>query len=162
VKTNQKIVSRQQLKQLISRHRKSGKKIAFTNGCFDLIHYGHVQYLQKAKKANRILIIGLNSDNSVRKLKGKSRPLVPLSQRAGILAALTCVDYVCVFSEQTPKNLIRVIKPDILIKGADWKKAGVVGSEIVHKYGGRVEFVKLTPRASTTNLIRKIVQACKK
>lgn len=153
-----KIVGVEVLKRRIQADRKRGKKIAFTNGCFDIVHYGHISYLEKSKKENRILIIGLNSDKSIRAIKGKNRPVIQEKSRAALLAALMCVDYVTIFNEETPYNLIKSIKPDILIKGEDWRGKGVVGSDVVEASGGKVEYVKYVPEFSTTRIINKIYQ----
>lgn len=130
--------------------------IAFTNGCFDILHVGHVSYLEKAKGQGRILIVGLNSDASVRRLKGRGRPVNNQAARAKVLAALACVDYVCLFSEDTPLRLIKVVSPDILIKGADWKKNKVVGADHVQSTGGRVELIKFVKGYSTSAILRTI------
>ncbi|MBI4178782.1 D-glycero-beta-D-manno-heptose 1-phosphate adenylyltransferase [bacterium] len=139
------------LKRLASR-----KKIVFTNGCFDILHRGHVEYLTRARAAGDILIVGVNSNASVRRLKGSGRPLQPLADRAAVLAGLAAVDFVIPFSEDTPGRLIRKIQPDILVKGADWKNADIVGAEFVRSYGGRVVRIPLTPGRSTSRLIEKI------
>jgi len=132
--------------------RRGGKTIAFTNGCFDLMHIGHVKYLQEAGKSNRVLIVGLNSDVSIRHIKGSGRPIVPQKSRAAVLAALESVDFVVIFNEDTPYKLIAAVKPDILVKGADWKGKSVIGEDLVKK----VEFVKYIKGFSTTNIIKKI------
>ena len=150
------------LKSLIAMYQRQGKVIAFTNGCFDILHLGHINYLETAKKVNRILIVGLNSNTSVRKIKGKHRPIVPQRERARILAALSCVDFVVIFNEETPYNLIKALRPDVLIKGADWKDKHVVGREIVESYGGKVELIQYIPGSSTTRLIETIIKKCKK
>jgi rfaE bifunctional protein nucleotidyltransferase chain/domain len=160
VKTKNKIIRLESLKMEIPRLRKQGKKISFTNGCFDIIHYGHVSYLEAAKKHNRILIVGLNSDVSVRKIKGSKRPIVLQAQRAAILAALKCVDFVTIFNEETPLEVIKTLKPDILIKGSDWKGKKIVGHDIVQGYGGKVEYVKYRPSFSTTKIIQTIIRKC--
>ena len=152
--TRSKIVTVNTLKEKIAEHRREGKTIAFTNGCFDLIHYGHISYLEKAKKNNRILIIGLNSDSSVKKIKGSLRPIVPQKERASVLAALSCVDYVTIFNEDTPHNLIDQLKPDLLIKGSDWKGKRVAGSDIIR----RVEYIRYIPECSTTKIIESILE----
>lgn len=154
-----KIKSREQLSKLIPQLKSRGKRIVFTNGCFDLLHYGHIQYLQAARAKGDYLIVGLNSDSSVRKLKGGNRPLVGERDRARILAALASVDYVTIFKELTPLDLIKIIKPDILVKGADWPKDKIVGASLVKGYGGKILTVKLAAGRSTTNLIRKIAKA---
>ncbi len=156
--TDKKIVSLAALKRNISRLRRQGKTIAFTNGCFDILHYGHVSYLESAKKHNRVLIVGLNSDSSVKKIKGSKRPIIKQKERAVLLAALACVDFVVIFKEETPLNLIRAVKPDVLIKGADWKNKTAVGSDIVKSYGGKMEFIKYLSNFSTTNIIETIAK----
>lgn len=157
-----KIVGRSQLRNLLRRDRRAGKTIAFTNGCFDLLHKGHVSYLESAKKPNRVLVVGLNSDVSVRKIKGKKRPIVSEGERARVLAALACVDYVTLFNEETPYNLIKALSPDILIKGADWKGKKVAGEDVVRASGGRVEFIQYLKNFSTTNIIKAIFRKCAK
>jgi len=152
-----KIIGLQSLKKKLSALRRSGKTIAFTNGCFDLMHVGHVKYLDAAKKGNRILVVGLNSDKSVQKLdKGPGRPICPQASRAAVLAALASVDFVVVFNEETPYNLIKAIEPDVLIKGADYKGQAVVGEDIVKARGGKLELVKFVKGFSTSNIIEKI------
>ena len=150
-----------QLKKIFPRLRRQGKKIAFTNGCFDLLHYGHVRYLEKAKSANRVLIVGVNSDSSVRRIKGTGRPINDEKSRAAVLAALVSVDYVVIFHEDTPLDLIRSLVPDILIKGADWKGKKVVGAEVVQAVGGKIELVPYLSGFSTTSIIKAIDAKCK-
>lgn len=154
--TRRKIVGAAALKRHLSRLKRQGKTVAFTNGCFDILHYGHVMYLQKAKKKDRVLVVGLNSDASVRKLKGAGRPVNRQEHRAAVLAALECVDYVTVFGEETPEKLIAAVRPDVLIKGADYKNKLVVGSDIVKAGGGKVELIEFVPGVSTTGVIGKI------
>ena len=160
--TKEKITALSTLKKRVALLRKRKKTIAFTNGCFDLLHAGHVAYLEKAKKANRVLIVGLNSDKSVRKIKGRGRPIVEQKQRAAVVAALACVDYVTIFNESTPYKTIKALEPDILIKGSDWKTKGVVGSDIVKLRGGKVELAKYIKGYSTTKLINSIRKKCGK
>jgi D-glycero-beta-D-manno-heptose 1-phosphate adenylyltransferase len=136
--------------------RRKKKKIVFTNGVFDILHFGHIDYLTKAKKLGDILIIGLNTDLSVKKFKGKDRPIQNQKDRARILDALKPVDYVVLFSEETPDRLIRLVRPDILVKGADYKIAEIVGAEFVKSYGGAVRRIKLAKGRSTTNIIKKM------
>ena len=131
-------------------------KIVFTNGCFDIIHAGHVRYLTAAKNFGDVLIVGLNSDNSVRKLKGASRPVNNQADRAEVLLALKPVDYVIIFDELTAENLIAQVKPDIYVKGGDYTLDTLPEAKIVQSYGGRVEFVKLVAGKSTSNIIKKI------
>jgi D-beta-D-heptose 7-phosphate kinase/D-beta-D-heptose 1-phosphate adenosyltransferase len=151
-----KLCDRQTLFDSLQANRR-GKQVVFTNGCFDLLHVGHVKYLQKSRQLGDILIVGLNSDRSVRQLKGPSRPLISEEERAHILAALDCVDYVTIFDEETPLELIRLITPDILVKGGDYSLDGVVGREEVERHGGRVELVQFVDGKSTTNMIEKIL-----
>lgn len=132
------------------------KKIVFTNGCFDVLHRGHVEYLTKAKMCGDILVLGLNADASVQRIKGPARPVVPLMDRAVLLSAMEMVDFIVPFSEDTPIKLIQAIRPDVLVKGADWKASDIVGSEMVKSYGGQIIRVQLTPGRSTTSLIEKI------
>lgn len=159
--TKAKIITLSALKKKILPLRRQGYRIAFTNGCFDILHVGHVRYLEAAKRAGRILVVGLNSDRSVRKNKGPGRPVVNDSARAAVLAALACVDYVVLFDEQTPLRLIEALKPDILIKGADWKRKGAVGSAVVRANGGSVEYIKFLPGFSSTGIINRIVRRAK-
>jgi D-beta-D-heptose 7-phosphate kinase/D-beta-D-heptose 1-phosphate adenosyltransferase len=149
---NNKILSLPALLRKLPALRRRGKPVAFTNGCFDLMHIGHVKYLEEAGKGNRVLIVGLNSDTSINRIKGPSRPIIGQKSRAAVLAALESVDFVVIFNEPTPYKIIAVIKPDILIKGADWKGKSVVGEDLVKK----VEFVKYIQGFSTTNIIEKI------
>jgi rfaE bifunctional protein nucleotidyltransferase chain/domain len=153
-----KILSLPALLRKLPALRRQGKTIAFTNGCFDLIHIGHVKYLQEAGRGNRVLIVGLNSDASIQHIKDPSRPIVVQKSRAAVLAALESVDFVVIFNETTPYKIIAAIKPDILIKGADWKGKAVVGEDLVKK----VEFIKYIQGFSTTNMIKKILKNEKK
>jgi len=136
--------------------KKESKKIVFTNGCFDLLHVGHVRYLSMAKELGDYLIVGLNSDQSVKKLKGKNRPINIFEDRAKLLMALTSVDLVLIFEEQTPKNLIKEILPDILVKGGDYKIEEIVGSNMVIRNGGKVEILQFHEGYSSSNYIDKI------
>ena len=153
-----KIKSLDVLTALIAMEKSRGKRIVFTNGCFDLLHVGHVKYLQKARNLGDILVLGLNSDASVRRLKGPKRPLIDQDERAHLLAALDCIDYVTVFEEDTPLELITALKPHILAKGGDYSLDGVVGKEIVESYGGRVELVTFVDGKSTTNIIERVLE----
>ncbi len=132
------------------------KKIVFTNGCFDLLHVGHVRYLAEAKAQGDILVIGLNSDKSIQELKGPERPIVEEVSRAEILLGLRSVDYVCVFNEPTPIDLITALAPDVLVKGGDWPVSEIVGSEIVLNGGGQVKSLQFVVGNSTTNIVEKI------
>lgn len=131
------------------------KTIVFTNGCFDLLHIGHVRYLQEAKKQGSFLVVGVNSDSSVKKLKGPNRPVQNENDRAEILAALACVDLTVIFSEETPLNLIQKVQPHVLVKGGDWKIDQIVGSDFVLKNGGKVLSLQFVEGKSTTKIIEK-------
>ncbi len=146
-----KLLSRDELKRVVARLKSEGKKIVFTNGCFDLLHVGHIRYLNEARKLGDVLIIGLNSDASVRRLKPQ-RPLNEEAHRAEVLASLEAVDYVTLFSEDTPRELIKSIRPDVLVKGGDWKKEDIVGSDIVSE----VHSLPYVAGVSTTRIIEKI------
>ncbi len=135
--------------------KSQNKKIVFTNGCFDLLHVGHVRYLQEAKKLGDVLVVGVNSDASVRVLKGPTRPVQVEADRAEILAALGAVDYTVIFNEETPLKLIETVKPDILVKGGDWKADQIVGSDFVIANGGKVMSLQFVDGKSTTKLIEK-------
>jgi D-beta-D-heptose 7-phosphate kinase/D-beta-D-heptose 1-phosphate adenosyltransferase len=138
--------------------RAAGERIVFTNGVFDLLHRGHVEYLEEARALGDRLVIGLNSDASVRRLKGPSRPIVPEQERAELLRALECVDLVVLFEDDTPEQLIREISPQVLAKGGDWALDAIVGREHVESKGGRVERVRLREGLSTSTLIRRILE----
>ncbi len=131
------------------------KKIVFTNGCFDLLHVGHIRYLQEARNLGAFLFVGINSDASVRRLKGKDRPLQTEMDRAEILAALGCVDAVAIFSEDTPENIIEAVRPNILVKGGDWKPEQIIGSDFVKSIGGEVRSLQFINGKSSTSLIEK-------
>jgi len=146
------------LSAIISAEKSRGKRVVFTNGCFDLLHAGHVKYLQKARSLGDLLVLGLNSDASVRRLKGDKRPLIGEDERAHILAALDCIDYLVIFDEDTPLELITALKPQILAKGGDYTVDGVVGKDVVEAYGGRVELVSFVDGKSTTNIIERILE----
>ena len=154
-----KIYSREKLKEELDRCQREGKKIVFTNGCFDILHVGHTRYLREAKKIGDILVLALNSDSSVRAIKGERRPLVPEDERADVVASLESVDYVTIFSEVTPLELIEYLKPDILVKGGDWAEEDIVGRESVKRWGGRVVIIPEIKEASTTNIIEKVRNA---
>jgi D-glycero-beta-D-manno-heptose 1-phosphate adenylyltransferase len=131
------------------------KKIVFTNGCFDLLHVGHIRYLQEAKRLGDILVVALNSDESVKLLKGPTRPVQNQNDRAEILAALGCVDFTVIFNEETPEKINRRVRPDVLVKGGDWKVDQIVGSDFVQANGGKVFSLQFIEGKSTTNLIKK-------
>ena len=153
-----KIKSLDVLSALIAAEKNRGKRVVFTNGCFDLLHFGHVKYLQKARSLGDLLVLGLNSDASVRRLKGPKRPLIDQDERAHLLAALDCIDYVVIFDEDTPLNLITSLKPHILAKGGDYSLDGVVGRDVVEAYGGRVELITFVDGKSTTNIIERVLE----
>jgi D-beta-D-heptose 7-phosphate kinase / D-beta-D-heptose 1-phosphate adenosyltransferase len=153
---------RRSLGELAARLRGQGKRLVFTNGCFDLLHAGHIQYLQDSRALGDALVIGLNSDESVRRLKGPTRPVIGQEDRAHLLAALAAVDYVAIFEEDTPLNLIRAVKPNFLTKGADYTVDTVVGHELIAQWGGEVRLIPLKENRSTSNLIEKIVATAKR
>ncbi len=150
-----KIVDNERLTKLRDGWLREGKTVVFTNGCFDILHAGHLEYLEFARKQGDILIVGLNCDDSIRRTKGVERPVVTEDQRAKIVAGLECVDYVTIFCEDEPADLIKKIKPDVLVKGEDWAHY-VSGRETVESRGGRVVLARLTPGLSTSNLIKRI------
>lgn len=156
---NRKIRPAAELAAILADRRRQGQTIVFTNGCFDLLHVGHVRYLQQARKLGDLLVLGLNSDASIRRLKGPKRPLIGADERAHLLAALDCVDFVVMFDEDTPLALIESLRPDILVKGSDYTPEEVVGREFVESQGGRVELIRVVDGKSTSNLIEKILQA---
>ena len=151
-----------ELEKILDKHRENNEKIAFTNGCFDILHVGHVEYLKFSRRAGDVLVVGLNTDASVRAQKGQSRPFVAEDERARLVSALEDVDYVVLFDEQTPESLIRRVKPDILIKGEDWKEKGVVGREFVESYGGKVLLAPLVKGVSTTDIVSKVLEKTNK
>lgn len=156
--TEYKIKNRDVLVNIIKQEKNNGAKVVFTNGCFDLLHAGHVKYLQKARSLGDILVLGLNSDSSIRRLKGEKRPLIDEEERANILAALDCISYLVLFDEDTPLELIKAIKPHILAKGGDYTAENVAGKDIVEAYGGRVELVNFIDGKSTTNIIEQVLK----
>jgi D-beta-D-heptose 7-phosphate kinase/D-beta-D-heptose 1-phosphate adenosyltransferase len=158
LRASQTVLALDELKKLVSLAKGTGKTVVFTNGCFDLIHGGHIEFLQKAKSKGDLLIVGLNSDRSVRGLKGEGRPIKNQEERANILSALKYVDYIAIFDEPTPENLIREIRPNILVKGDDYRIDQVVGREIVESYGARVELIPIVKGLSTTDTVRKIIE----
>jgi D-glycero-beta-D-manno-heptose 1-phosphate adenylyltransferase len=153
-----KIFTRTDLVKQITAHQQAGETIVFTNGCFDLLHIGHTRYLEEAKRLGDRLVVGLNSDDSVRTLaKGTDRPIVPADQRAEVLAALACVDYVTIFDEPDPLALIQALRPNILVKGGDWSPDRIMGKEFVEAQGGSVKTIFLVPDISTTMIVQKIL-----
>lgn len=151
-----KIKSADSLLKRVKQLKRQGNKIVFTNGCFDVIHVGHTTYLKKAKSLGDVLIVALNSDASVRRLKGNGRPLVRFKDRAEVVSSLESVDYVTSFGDSTPLRLIESIKPDVLVKGGDWTTNKIVGASFVKSYGGEVVPMPYVAGRSTTNLIKKI------
>lgn len=151
-----KIKGWREIAALIAVEKAGSRKTGFTNGCFDILHVGHVRYLTSARKNCDLLVVGLNSDGSVRRLKGDERPVNGHTERAEVLAALECVDYVTVFEQDTPRELISTITPDIIFKGGDWKKEDVVGADHVEAHGGEVRIIPFVEGFSTTNTIRKL------
>jgi D-beta-D-heptose 7-phosphate kinase/D-beta-D-heptose 1-phosphate adenosyltransferase len=138
--------------------RTQRKKLVFTNGCFDLLHVGHVRYLNQARALGNALVVAVNSDRSVRENKGEGRPLVPEAERAEVLSALACVDYVIIFDEATPQSVIDAIVPDVLVKGADWGLSEIVGRETVEKAGGKVCNITLVPGRSTSSIVARVLE----
>jgi len=151
-----KIMTRARLQRRLTAWRRQRKRIVFTNGCFDLIHPGHVRYLRAAKRCGDVLVVGLNSDTSVRHLKGPQRPLVPQDDRCEVVAALEMVDGVTLFEEDTPRELIAAVQPDVLVKGGDWSPERIVGADIVRARGGMVRSLPFAKGYSTTTLARRI------
>ncbi|MEX1277091.1 MAG: D-glycero-beta-D-manno-heptose 1-phosphate adenylyltransferase, partial [Bacteroidota bacterium] len=152
------VLSREALAAVCKRLKQQGKKVVFTNGCFDILHRGHVDYLTRAKALGDVLVVGVNADDSVRRLKGPDRPVVDQDDRAAVLAALAAVDYVSLFEEDTPFDLIRAIVPDVLVKGADWSVDAIVGKDVVEAAGGTVQSLEFLPNRSTSSIIQKITR----
>ena len=155
-----KLKTRAELSKLLAERRKKGQRIVFTNGCFDLLHIGHTRYLQAARELGDVLVVGVNTDASVRaQKKGDGRPIVPEAQRAEVLAALAPVDYVVLFEEPDPGRLIAELQPDVLVKGGDWTPDQIIGRETVEARGGTVRTIPLVPGVSTTDLVKRIKTA---
>jgi rfaE bifunctional protein nucleotidyltransferase chain/domain len=152
-----KIIKSNNVRSFCDELRLKGKKIVFTNGCFDILHAGHVDYMEKAKKLGHILFVGVNSDDSIKRIKGPSRPIVDQNFRVRALCGLESVDHVCVFDQDTPEELINLVKPDVLVKGMDWKGKTIVGQKIVESYGGRVELIEFLDGISSSTIIEKIL-----
>jgi rfaE bifunctional protein nucleotidyltransferase chain/domain len=151
-----KIKTRVQLKVLLRHLREEGRQVVFTNGCFDLLHPGHVRYLEQARAQGNVLVVALNSDASVRRLKGPGRPILAESERCEVVAALACVDFVTLFDEETPYEIIEELLPDVLVKGGDWPVDQIVGRKTVELHGGKVVSLTFEPGLSTTNIIERI------
>lgn len=152
-----KIKNQTAIKKTVDRVKEEGKKVVFTNGCFDILHQGHIRYLSEAKKCGDFLIIGLNSDRSVRNIKGKNRPLLPEGARAELLAALCFVDGVVIFDEEDPLAIIKYLQPQVLVKGADWTEEDIIGAELMKEIGGEIRRIPVVPGISTSDIIRRIV-----
>jgi len=157
-----KIVTLSELLTRLGPTRKADGRVVFTNGCFDILHAGHVRYLAAARAQGDLLVVGLNSDKSVGLIKEKERPILPQDQRAEVIAALCCVDFVILFDEADPLALITAIQPDILVKGADWEERHIVGADIVKAGGGRIVRIPITVDVSTSGIIRRIIDRYQK
>ncbi len=153
---SQPLFDREILRACLVPHRQAGRRIVFTNGCFDLIHPGHVRLLERARELGDVLVLGLNSDASVARLKGSGRPILRLAERADVLAALRAVDLIAAFDEDTPLELIQSVRPDVLVKGGDWRPDQVVGRDVVEASGGRVAIVPFVEGLSTSELLRRV------
>ncbi|MBF0467396.1 MAG: D-glycero-beta-D-manno-heptose 1-phosphate adenylyltransferase [Desulfamplus sp.] len=153
----QKIVDRDEIRNIVDQHKSRYHTVVFTNGCFDILHAGHVSYLAAAAELGDVLVVGLNSDISVKLIKGDKRPVVQEAHRAKVLAALECVDYVVLFDEPDPGNLVKNITPNMLVKGADWTEDKIIGADFVKQSGGKVERINLVPEISTTAIIERII-----
>jgi rfaE bifunctional protein nucleotidyltransferase chain/domain len=151
----EKIIPGRAVRTTFARLRRQGKTIVFTNGCFDILHAGHAKYLHEAAALGDVLVLGLNSDASVRRLKGKGRPVQKVRDRAYLLASLSCVSFVAVFSADTPSALLREVVPHVLVKGGDWKGKEIVGADFVRSRGGSVRTIRLLPGRSTTSILRR-------
>ena len=152
----EKVVSFEKIKAIIKKEKVKKKKIVFTNGCFDILHAGHVSYLQCARSFGDFLLLGLNSDESIKKIKGINRPVVEQKQRAIVLSALTCIDCIVIFDEEDPAILINEVVPDILVKGADWEEDNIVGADFVKKNNGVIKRIEFEQDISTTQIIKRI------
>ncbi|MGD2278647.1 MAG: D-glycero-beta-D-manno-heptose 1-phosphate adenylyltransferase [Candidatus Omnitrophota bacterium] len=155
--STKKLKSLAELADIIVKEKASGKKIGFTNGCFDILHVGHIRYLEEARRDCDVLVIGVNSDSSVKSIKGSRRPINDEKARTEVLAALECVDYLALFAEDTPKKLIEALTPDILFKGGDWKEEDIAGADHVKANGGKVRVIPYVEDYSTTEIIRRIL-----
>jgi rfaE bifunctional protein nucleotidyltransferase chain/domain len=152
-----KVLNLTSLKKELSQSR-GDQPVVFTNGCFDILHVGHVRYLQQAKNLGQILVVGVNADSSVKRLKGPTRPIQNENDRAELLASLACVDYVVIFTEDTPENLITAISPNVLVKGGDWPVEKIVGSKFVIEHGGEVFSLPFVNGKSTSSIVEKILK----
>ena len=152
-----KIKDQPAMKEAAEEAKGEGKKVVFTNGCFDILHLGHIRYLSEAKKCGDYLIVGVNSDRSMRAIKGEDRPVIPEQARAELLAALCFVDGVVIFDDKDPLTIIQCLQPQVLVKGADWVEDEIIGADLVKKAGGEVKRIPLVPHSSTSDIFRKIV-----
>lgn len=152
----EKIVNFDSIKAFIKEEKAKKKKIVFTNGCFDILHAGHVSYLQRARSFGDFLLLGLNSDESIKKIKGSNRPIVEQNQRAIVLSALTCIDCIVIFDQEDPENLIKKVRPDVLVKGADWEEDNIIGADFVKKNNGVIKRIQFEQDISTTKIIKRI------
>jgi rfaE bifunctional protein nucleotidyltransferase chain/domain len=152
----EKVLDRNTLKEKVDSLRKAGKRVVFTNGCFDLIHIGHIRLLQKAREKGDCLVVAVNSDSSVQQIKEPGRPVMPEGERAEVVAALGCVDWVTIFAEPDPLVLIRLLTPDVLVKGTDWSEEEIVGAPDVREAGGQVLRIPLVPEISTSGIVERI------
>jgi len=151
-----KIKSRQELQEIVAGLKSEGKTVVFTNGCFDLLHPGHVRYLEKARAEGDVLVVALNSDDSVRKIKGEDRPVLSAEERSEIIGSLGCVDFVTTFEEDTPENIIEELVPTVLVKGGDWPVDKILGRQVVEENSGRVISIDFEEEYSTSNILKKI------
>ena len=158
----EKIKTKEDLRKIIGDLKTKGKRIVFTNGCFELLHIGHIRYLEEAKALGDILVVGINSDQSIHRIKGPYRPILPEEERAEVLSGLGCVDYITIFDEVDPLELISFLQPHILVKGGDWTKETTIGKEVVEGLGGKVVILPFVQGASTSNLIETILKRYEK
>ena len=157
LKAKDKIIKLKKLAKLLARLRRQGKRVVFTNGCFDLLHVGHVRYLNEARQKGDVLVVAVNTDRSVRKIKGDSRPIIPQAERAEILSALAAVDFVTYFDEGTPFEIINELKPGILVKGADYRARDIVGNDFIKRTGGKLYRIPLARNYSTSRIVQDVV-----
>lgn len=153
----EKIKKKEEISHIAEKLKAENKVIVFTNGCFDILHSGHIKYLYDAKKLGDILIVGLNSDSSIKRIKGEKRPIINQEERAYIISALEMIDFIVIFHDDTPYELIKCIKPNILVKGGDWDIEKIVGKDIVESYGGKVLNIPFVEGKSTSNIIQRIL-----
>jgi D-beta-D-heptose 7-phosphate kinase / D-beta-D-heptose 1-phosphate adenosyltransferase len=158
----EKIKAHEELTDIVEELKKKGKRVVFTNGCFDLLHAGHVRYLEQARSLGDALIVAVNSDTSVRALKGPRRPILPIDERTEILSGLGCIDYITVFDDPTPLALISLLRPDVLVKGGDWKVDQIVGKEILESTDGQVAVLPFLEGCSTTRIIETVLERYEK